>query len=218
MSLLGWPILVAAAKVYESAATWLQCTCTYKLSPCIGNFQPGCWCAETIVCFCLHADVIMWCCVYTCTVTSGGQNLVSWAMCVHMVFMESKLLMYAKFDGFWYYSAHTCTCTDFSGETSEIPCAIATVYILNFVYLWFHSSYLRAVVMARHKDFLVEKKRVNKCNLSIKCGSIKDVAAAFAQIMELAMPGKTNTWKFSRFILRGNCPLALEVMDMYIIL
>jgi hypothetical protein len=52
-------------------------------------------------------------------------------------------------------------------------------------------SYLRAVAMARHKDFLVEKKRVNKCNLSVRCGSIKDVAAAFAQMMELTMPSKT---------------------------
>ena len=51
-------------------------------------------------------------------------------------------------------------------------------------------SYLRAVAMARHKDFLVEKKRVNKVNLSVKCGSIKDVASAFAQMIELTMPSK----------------------------
>ena len=60
--------------------------------------------------------------------------------------------------------------------------------------------------MARHKDFLVEKKRVNKCNLSVKCGSIKDVAAAFAQIMELTMPSKMNTWKFSRFTFSTTNP------------
>ena len=54
-------------------------------------------------------------------------------------------------------------------------------------------SYLRAVAMARHKDFLVEKKRVNKFNLSVKCGSIKDVSVAFAQMMELTMPSKTYT-------------------------
>lgn len=53
-------------------------------------------------------------------------------------------------------------------------------------------SYLRAVAMARHKDFLVEKKRVNKYNLSVKCGSIKDVSAAFAQMMEITMPSKRH--------------------------
>ena len=51
-------------------------------------------------------------------------------------------------------------------------------------------SYLRAVAKARHKDYLVEKKRVYQFNLSVKCGTIKDVATAFSQMMELAMPSK----------------------------
>ena len=63
-------------------------------------------------------------------------------------------------------------------------------------------SYLRAVAMARHKDFLVEKKRVNKFNLSVKCGSIKDVSAAFAQMMELTIPGKT--------VMRHVCEFGIE--------
>ena len=54
------------------------------------------------------------------------------------------------------------------------------------------SSYLLAVAMARHKDFLVEKKRVSKLNLSVKCGSIKDVSSAYAQMMELTMPGENS--------------------------
>ena len=44
--------------------------------------------------------------------------------------------------------------------------------------------------MARHKDHLVEKKRVHQVNLTVKCGTIKDVGAAFSQMMELAMPSE----------------------------
>ena len=53
-------------------------------------------------------------------------------------------------------------------------------------------SYLRAVAMARHKDFQVDKKRVNQVNLSKKCGTIKDVFTAFAQMMELTIPRKIS--------------------------
>ena len=47
--------------------------------------------------------------------------------------------------------------------------------------------------MARHKDYRVEKKRVNQYNLTAKCGSVKDLFAAFLQMMELAMPSKMAT-------------------------
>ena len=68
---------------------------------------------------------------------------------------------------------------------------MSLLHFTIFFFSFYFSSYLRAVAMARHKDFLVEKKRVNQCDLSLKCGSIKDVSAAFAQMMELAIPGKT---------------------------